>query len=115
MTLSKSMQAFVALAMLAGQCLPASAVVRNFFAPRLLGDNVAFCTAGENGCGKPAADSWCRQQGYESALMFQRTHGKAGVSARRGVRHADTGDLCLSGDCLAFRQIKCQRAKGASS
>lgn len=76
---------------------------RNFFAPRYLGEPVAFCLDGNKECGKPTASNWCRIQGYDEALSYARRASQAG----KGVRFVDTGNLCDLQDCLGFRQIKC--------
>jgi hypothetical protein len=62
--------------------------VRNYLSPQLDGRPVGFCVAGEDGCGKDAADAFCREIGFAEAIMFQR----------------DNGPL------VVFRQIKCRRS-----
>jgi hypothetical protein len=98
------MRALLALAaaalLLAG---PASArEVRNFFAPEVDGARVDACL-GTGGCGKPAADAFCRVQGYDRAVIFQR-------ESHASTRLIDSGRSC-SGACTAFRQVKCFTAK----
>ncbi len=48
------------------------AAVRNFFAPEVDGKRLDSCLTGAQDCGKPAADAFCKVQGFESALLFQR-------------------------------------------
>ena len=72
--------------------------VRNFFAPEMDGARVDACL-GSGGCGKPAADAFCRVQGYDRALVFQR-------ESHASTRLIDSGRSC-AGDCTAFRQVKC--------
>ena len=81
----------------------ASAGVRSFFTPMVLGDRVAFCTTGKDICGKPIADAWCRHQGFDAALLYQRGRPQGAQL----VRYADTGDVCTGGKCQPFAQIKC--------
>lgn len=76
---------------------------RNFFAPRYLGQPVAFCLDGNKECGKPTASNWCRVEGYDEALSHARRASEAG----EGLRFVDTDNLCDLQDCLGFRQIKC--------
>lgn len=64
---------------------------RNFLLPRPLADPLPFCLAGESRCGKPAADAFCRSNGYEEALTFL-----------RDGRHPDVASQ-------HFQQIKCWR------
>jgi hypothetical protein len=78
---------------------PAEAGVRNFFLPEIEGARVDACLASGT-CGKPAADLFCRAQGYDRAMIFQRE-----VSAQS--RRLDSGELCLSNACTAFKQVKC--------
>lgn len=80
----------------------ADAGVRSFFSPSVLGDRIAFCTSNAKLCGKPIADAWCAHQGFEKAILFQRSTPKSSI-----VRYSDNGKICKSGNCVAFRQIKC--------
>lgn len=70
--------------------------VRNYERPRRNGNRLSFCTAlGE--CGKPAADEFCRSNGFEGMLTFQRDHMEG------------------HGAQLRFLRIKCWRAKGSTA
>jgi hypothetical protein len=68
---------------------------RNFLLPQPLGNPVSFCVAGASDCGKPAADAFCRSQGYEEALTFLRV----GMQPDRANLH--------------FQQIKCWHPSNA--
>ena len=70
---------------------------RSFQLPQPLGDPVPFCLVGGSQCGKPAADAFCRSNGYEEALTF----------LRDGVQ----SDLAS----LHFLQIKCWHAVAVGS
>ena len=50
----------------------ANAAARNYMSPRLAGEPVVFCLSGGSQCGKPAADAFCRSNGSEKAVTFQR-------------------------------------------
>jgi hypothetical protein len=76
--------------------------VRNFFAPELDGARIAACLD-SGACGKPAADAFCKVQGYDRAMIFQR-------EAHASTRSIDSGKLC-SGSCIAFKQVKCFTTK----
>lgn len=76
--------------------------VRNFFAPRIGSDRVDACLAGGR-CGKPAADAFCRAEGYDRAMIFQR-------EAQNSTRAVVSDKVC-SRNCVAFRQVKCFTAK----
>jgi len=66
---------------------------RTFFTPKLDGQPVAFCLTGTGGCGKAAADNFCRKSGFDTALTF----------ARRQVM-SDGGE-----EPTGFTQIKCYK------
>ena len=76
------------------------ASVRNFFAPVVDGSRIDNCLSGKADCGKPAADAFCKAQGFTEALIFQR---ETGVSTKR----LHSGELCEGDSCTAFKQIKC--------
>lgn len=82
---------------------PASAGVRSFFSPSVDGVPVAACLLGDEGCGKPAADAFCRHAGYDRSVLFERQT----VPATRSLR----GSACEGSECTAFRQIKCYSVK----
>ena len=88
-----------------GLMLPASAEagVRNFFLPVIAGARVDACLDAGS-CGKPAADAFCKLQGYDKAMIFQR---EASAMSRR----IDSGQMCSTGACTAFKQVKCFTAK----
>ena len=84
--------------------------VRNFFSPSMLGDRIAFCSDVNDVCGKPVADQWCVQNGYEKALRFQRDQ-RVGNDTAVVMRSIDTGDVYTGEKALSFRNIKCYSAK----
>jgi hypothetical protein len=81
----------------------AHAGVRNFFLPEINGTRVDACLAGGL-CGKPAADAYCKAQGYDHATIFQRE----GFASTQAI---DSGRRCEGGSCTAFRQVKCFTTK----
>ena len=80
-----------------------AAEVRNFFTPEIGGARVDACLSG-GVCGKPAADAFCRAEGYDRAMIFQRERYAS-------TKAIDSGKVC-SGNCTAFSQIKCFTKKG---
>jgi hypothetical protein len=97
------MRAALALVVATAFAQPAAASqVRNFFAPELDGARIDACLH-TGACGKPAADAFCRVQGYDRAMIFQRE----GFQTTRVI---DSDKTC-SGDCTAFRQVKCFTTK----
>lgn len=92
------------LVLIAAMSAPASASVRNFFSPESEGSRVAACLASNSECGKPAADAFCRAQGYDKAVLFEReTHSL--------TRSIATGETCEGPSCTAFKQVKCFSVK----
>ena len=65
---------------------------RTFFNPKLGGSPVPFCLTATGGCGKPAAENFCRVSGYDTALTF----------ARRQV-------MSEGEEPTGFTQIKCYK------
>ena len=84
----------------------AEANVRSYFSPQLDGERLSFCLQSSGHCGKPVADAFCRFQGYEEAVLFQREELPAQAVP---ILYADTGERCSADSCLGFRQIKCRR------
>ena len=72
--------------------------VRNYFAPQLGGQRINACLSG-GACGKAAADAFCKVEGYDQAMLFQREPSAT-------ARTIDSDKLC-DGNCTTFRQVKC--------
>jgi hypothetical protein len=66
------------LAVLSCAATAAQAANRTFFAPKLSGEPVSFCLTATGGCGKAAADHFCRNSGFDTALTFQRRQVMSG-------------------------------------
>lgn len=78
---------------------PAQATeVRNYFSPQVGGLRVDACLTG-GACGKAAADAFCKVEGYDQAMLFQRETAKS-------ARSIDSDRVC-DGNCTTFRQVKC--------
>ncbi len=94
------MTRFLSLALLLLAASPSEAAVRNYFAPQLEGAHLDACLASANTCGKPAADAFCKAEGFIGALTFQR---QTGFSTKR----LGSGQTCEGDGCTSFKQIKC--------
>ncbi len=81
----------------------ADAGVRNFFMPAVDGLRVDACLS-SGPCGKPAADAFCKMEGYDRAMIFQR---ESFASSRK----LDSGQACEGASCTAFKQVKCFSTK----
>lgn len=98
------MRILIACVFALGLAQPAAAAeVRNFFSPEVQGTRVDACLSG-GACGKAAADAFCREQGYDSSVLFQRE--QTTVAARA----VDSDKVCEK-DCTVFRQVKCYTVK----
>lgn len=92
-----------ALALITILSTQAEAGVRNFFMPAVDGLRVDAClSAGP--CGKPAADAFCKMEGYDRAMIFQR-------ESFATSRKLDSGKACEGASCTAFKQVKCFSTK----
>lgn len=78
--------------------------VRNFFSPQVGGQPINACLA-DGACGKPAADAFCKVEGYDQAMIFQREQSAS-------ARVIDSDKVCDK-DCTSFRQVKCYTVKNA--
>lgn len=90
-----------------GLCLvapSAQATTRMFFSPEIDGTRLDACLSDGTACGKPAADAFCRVQGFDRSTLFQR-------EKLASTRVLDSGQVCSGGSCTAFRQIRCYTAK----
>ncbi len=93
------------LLLAACQALPAEASVRNYFAPQWQGARLDACLSGKTSCGKPVADAFCKTEGFDTAILFQREPGLL-------TRQLDSSQRCEGALCTSFKQIKCYSAKG---
>ena len=55
---------------------------RSYLLPQPLGEPVSFCLAAGSQCGKPAADAFCRGNGFREALTFQRDSMQPDVESK---------------------------------
>jgi len=96
----------LAIALILAAALPgiAEASVRNYFAPEWEGQRLDACLADSRSCGKPVADAFCKAQGFDTAILFQREPASF-------TRKLDSVSICEGGNCLSFRQIKCLTSK----
>jgi hypothetical protein len=72
--------------------------VRNFFAPQVGGQPINACLTG-GACGKAAADAFCKVEGFDRAMIFERGPAPS-------ARLIDSDKVC-DGKCTAFSQVKC--------
>ena len=68
--------------------------VRNYFTPQLGGHRIHACLS-DGACGKAAADAFCKIEGYDEAMLFQRGLN-SGISHNplESITNDDT-ELCV--------------------
>ena len=87
--------------------LPAHAQTEVFANPAIKGMRLDWCMYWAHDCGEPAADFFCREQGFARSLRFSIDQNVG----RRGVVTLVLGDgrLCAAPTCSGFRSITCAR------
>ena len=77
---------------------------RVFINPMASGLRLDFCLGEGADCGGPAADAFCRSNGYRDAL-YARADAEPGRSATRAF---SSGEVCNKASCRGFQQIICR-------
>lgn len=90
----------------------ADAAARTYSDPTYLGDQIHHCLANNTGCGKGAADAFCKIEGYQSALTFKLEQDPAHVMTARVI---DSGEVLHSPQALPFTSVKCWRPNDSPS
>lgn len=90
----------------------ALAAARTYTDPVYLGDPVHRCLANKTECGKPAADAFCKLEGYDNALSFQVMKDVSRIATARTV---DTGAVLVAPEAHPFQLVKCWRPSQAPS
>ncbi|WYD82072.1 MAG: hypothetical protein V8K32_06710 [Candidatus Electrothrix gigas] len=91
----------------ADSMLPEGRIVSSKFnTPMFQGKRLDWCRYWAKDCGKPAADAWCRSQGFETASEFliDENIGKSFPTKVIG-----TGQICNKNFCDGFKKITCYR------
>ena len=90
----------------------ASAATQTFANPSVKGVRLDWCAHFGTACGQPAADLFCRQNGFTSAPRFAIDPNVG----RRGIATLVFGDgrLCNGANCSGFRAITCSKADVAA-
>jgi hypothetical protein len=77
---------------------------RIFAPPKWQETALDWCVSWGRDCGKPAADSFCRAQGFSESLYFQ---ADSGVGAKP-TRLIGSDQICNGRNCVAFQIITCK-------
>ena len=72
--------------------------------PTYLGDRLDWCQDWGGGCGKQAADAYCRHPGYRVSVSRNIDHN---IGAATPTRVISTGAVCDQGFCDGFKYISC--------
>jgi len=81
------------------------AEVRRFADPKMGGDPVSYCAAAGEVCGERVADSWCRSQGFQSAVDWSVRLGRDAATRTRAI---DSEVICRGAHCESFASISCE-------
>ena len=75
--------------------------VRDFWAPRMDGQRLAYCLVDNHHCGQLVADRYCRLQGYDGSKRIIKDHNI-------GMAHyLDSKKDCLGWACSGFKLLQC--------
>jgi hypothetical protein len=77
---------------------------QNFTQPRWIEDRLDWCLTWGTDCGKPAADAFCRSQGFTDSF-FSVADPEPGRSSTRLI---GTDQICDQNFCVGFQMIICQ-------
>lgn len=84
----------------------AHAEFKTYGNPKIGGNRLDWCYAWASGCGAPAANAFCKKQGYTKAVDFDQDPDIGDASPTRVI---STGQVCDAPDCDGFTHIKCEK------
>jgi hypothetical protein len=99
----------IALFVLLGAASAAEAETATFSHPSWMGDRLDWCVNWSESCGKPAADAFCKAQGFAYATSFARDPN---IGSFNPTRLIGSGAVCDQDMCDGFRYITCYRGLG---
>lgn len=85
----------------------AQASTKTFYKPKFNGNRLDLCLNWSVGCGKPAANAYCKLKGFKKATKFYVDHN---IGLSQPTRLISTGAVCDQGYCDGFKAIKCYKA-----
>lgn len=80
-------------------------VTKTFPNPSVGAHRLDACLNWGTGCGQPAADTFCKRNGFKSARSFQLAHN---IGARTPTLVVGDNKVCNVADCDGFSSIVCQ-------
>jgi hypothetical protein len=84
--------------------LPPAAKAEQFLKPKINGVRLDWCFAGQNGCGKKAADAFCEDQDYDEAIKFEVAPG---IGPLKPTIQIGTGKVKVKPLANGFKYITC--------
>ncbi len=88
----------------AGSSFSAFADDKSFDHPQYKKLALDWCKGYATDCGKPAADAWCINQGYESSSHFSKWEDTG-----EPTRIISNNQICDQADCDGFTEISCHK------
>lgn len=83
---------------------------RRYSYPKVMGLPLDWCKRWASQCGQPAADEFCRREGYRRAKSFSKTSATTAGVCEKGMcktRVINTYQVCHHPSCRAFFHIVC--------
>ena len=84
----------------------ASAATKTFNNPMHGGKRLDWCVNWAQGCGKQAANAYCKAKGYDKTVAFSIDHN---IGLSSPTRLIGTGAVCDQGFCDGFKKVTCQK------
>jgi hypothetical protein len=75
--------------------------------PKWQGDRLDWCSNWSTGCGKAAADAFCKASGFQPAVNYQQA---ADIGSTQRTRLIATGAVCDQNFCDGFKYIECKKS-----
>jgi len=94
----------IAVFIAAGSASLASAKTTSFYKPKWNGDRLDWCVNWAQGCGKQAANAFCKAKGYKNVTAFSMDPN---IGAVQPTRLIGTGAVCDQGFCDGFKTVTC--------
>jgi hypothetical protein len=85
--------------------MPAGAAEQDFAKPKQGANRLDWCYDWGVGCGKQAADAWCKAKGFEESSVFAIA---SDIGANQPTRLIGTGAVCDQAYCDGFTHITCK-------
>lgn len=89
-----------------GTAANASAYTKTYNQPMHGGKRLDWCVNWAQGCGKQAADAFCKAKGFDKTTAFSIDHN---IGQSSPTRLIGTGAVCDQGFCDGFKKVTCQK------